>query len=326
MLDDVLHFFSIEADYDLNLMKSNQQLSSLTADILLHLDTVYEAVKPDMVLVQGDTTTAMAGALSAFYRKITVVHVEAGLRSFDRYEPFPEEINRRMIGQIAGYHFCPTNKALKNLKKESLAGEKYVVGNTVIDALVLAQKIMAEKEHLYKTRFSFVQAHKRYLLVTIHRRENFGEPLESIGKALEDIMTAYPDTEVIIPVHPNPNVKSFIENKFREHKQVHLLSPLPYDDLIWIMSKCFFVLTDSGGIQEEAPSLGKPVLVVRNVTERMEGIEAGTAVLVGNKHDKIVNAMQLLLDSELAYKAMTNISNPYGDGKSSQRICEILIT
>lgn len=325
MLDDVLHFFSIKADYDLNLMKPNQQLSSLTAAILLKLDEVYESVNPDLVIVQGDTTTAMAGALAAFYRKISVAHVEAGLRSFELYEPFPEEINRRMIGQIAAYHFCPTSKAYSNLEKENLPGKKIVVGNTVIDALLLAKKIMSEKEGIYGEKFSFVQAHKRYILVTIHRRENFGEPLKAIGKSLEDMVAAYKNVEVVIPVHPNPNVKSFMEDTFSNNEKVHLLSALPYDELIWLMNKSFFVVTDSGGIQEEAPSLGKPVLVVRNVTERMEGVDAGTALLVGNEYDKLYAAMKLLLDSEAAYGAMSSVSNPYGDGESSKRICEILI-
>ena len=324
MLDSVLDFFSIVPDYDLNLMIENQQLSSLTASVLIGVDNVLQGCNPSLVIVQGDTTTAMAAALSAFYRMIKVAHVEAGLRSRNLYEPFPEEINRKIIAQVASLHFAPTKNSFENLITEQVLGKSFVTGNTVIDALLRAKTIIENKAADYRDKFSFINKDKKFILVTMHRRENFGEPINDICKAILEITEQYPDTEFIIPVHPNPRVKNFIENFFKDNKKVHLLPALAYDDLIWIMMNAYFVLTDSGGIQEEAPALAKPVLVLRNVTERMEGIDAGTAILAGNKYENVLLNMQLLLHSEEKYAAMAKEENPYGKGDSSKIICDII--
>lgn len=323
MLDQVLRFFSIVPDYDLNVMTENQSLFSLTANSLTLLDGVIERDKPDMIIVQGDTSTAFVSALAGFYKKIKVTHVEAGLRSFSKYSPFPEEVNRVLISHIADCHFAPTEKARANLLKEGISGKNiFVVGNTVVDALFRGLDIVKEDEKKFRDYFEFVDFSKKVILVTGHRRESFGKPFEHICHALKEI--AQEDVEIVYPVHLNPNVRGQVYPILGGVKNIHLIEPLEYPYLIWLMAKSYMVLTDSGGIQEEAPSLGKPVLVMRDVTERTEGIEAGTARLVGTDRKKIVESMQALLNNKNEYERMAKSINPYGDGKTSIRIKDII--
>lgn len=329
MLDQVLDFFDIKADYDLNLMRDNQSLFNITAESIIELESVYDDFNPDIVLVQGDTTTAFTGSLSAFYRKIEIGHVEAGLRSGNKYAPYPEEINRVLIGHIADYHFAPTEKAKQNLSNEGIRENVWIVGNTVIDALFLGLKLLEENKELkteiegyFESMFDFQR--EKIILVTGHRRESFGEGFENICNALKEIAKLYPDLKIIYPVHLNPNVREPVNRILNGVKNIYLIEPLSYPYLIWLMSKCFLVLTDSGGIQEEAPSLGKPVLVMREVTERVEGIQAGIAKLVGTKKENILKAVQDLIEHPLEYQRMAKAINPYGDGKASERIVDIL--
>ena len=323
MLDQVLRFFSIVPDYDLNIMEENQNLFTVTAKSLRLLEKAINESLPDLIIVQGDTTTAFAGALAGFYKKIKVAHVEAGLRSFDRLSPFPEEMNRIMIGQIADYHFAPTKKAGQNLVREGIPHRSiHVVGNTVIDALFMGLSIVEKNEKRFYDHFRFLDLSKRILLVTGHRRESFGKPFENICRALKEI--ARNDVEIVYPVHLNPNVRGHVYPILRGIRNIHLIEPLAYPHLIWLMSKSYLVLTDSGGIQEEAPSLGKPVLVMRDVTERTEGIEAGTAILVGTNRKRIVESALTLLSDKGEYGKMAKRRNPYGDGKASERIRGII--
>jgi len=329
MLDQVLNFFAIKPDYDLNLMRDNQSLFNITSDSIIELEKVYNDFNPDLVLVQGDTTTSFTGALSAYYKKIKVAHIEAGLRSGNKYSPFPEEINRVLVGHIADYHFAPTEKAKQNLYNEGIRENVWVVGNTVIDALFLGLRILEENEELrskielyFDEMFDFQR--EKIILVTGHRRESFGEGFENICNALKEIAESCPDLKIIYPVHLNPNVREPVNRILNGVKNIYLIEPLQYPYLIWLMSKCFMVLTDSGGIQEEAPSLGKPVLVMREVTERVEGIEAGTARLVGTNKDNIIEAVKSLLENSSEYQEMAKAINPYGDGLASKRIVEVL--
>lgn len=325
MLDQILEFFEIKPDYDLNLMKQNQTLFDITANGLLSVNKVLNEYRPDLVFVQGDTTTVLISSLAAFYNKIKVAHLEAGLRSENKYSPFPEEINRVLTTHIADFHFAPTVKAKKNLNRENVKKNIWVVGNTVIDALFLGLDIIKQKgEDKYKSFFNFIDFSKRIILVTGHRRESFGTPFENICNALKHIAESRDDVEIVYPVHLNPNVRKPVNQILKGMKRVHLIEPLDYPHLIWLMSKCYLVLTDSGGIQEEAPSLGKPVLVMRDVTERMEGVKAGNARLVGTNFDKITKETFLLLDNKYFYNKMSKAKNPYGDGKSSERIVDIL--
>jgi len=325
MLDQVLNFFGISPHYDLNLMKPNQSLFSLTADIIKSLEGVLSDFDPDLIFVQGDTTTAFAGALTGFYKKIKIAHIEAGLRSQNKYSPFPEEVNRILVGHIADYHFAPTEKAKENLIKEGINKNIWVVGNTVIDALFLGLKLIKTQgeEHYYKY-FHYVDFSKKIILVTGHRRESFGEPFKKICFALREIANAFQDIEIVYPVHLNPNVRKPVNEILKKHLRIHLIEPLEYPYLIWLMNKSYLVLTDSGGIQEEAPSLGKPVLVMRDVTERTEGIEAGTARLVGTDKEKIVSETVKLLENRQEYHSLAQAVNPYGDGKSSIKIRKIV--
>jgi UDP-N-acetylglucosamine 2-epimerase (non-hydrolysing) len=323
MLDQVLKFFSISPYYDLNIMAENQGLFAVTAKALRLLEGVIEESRPDLIIVQGDTTTAFAGALAGFYKKIKVAHVEAGLRSFDKFSPFPEEMNRILAGHIADYHFAPTENARKNLLKENISEENiFVVGNTVIDALLMGLDLAKKNEKRFHEYFRFLDFSRRILLVTGHRRESFGRPFENICRALKDI--AGNDVEIVYPVHLNPNVRGQVYPILGSTKNIHLIGPLEYPLLIWLMSKSHLILTDSGGIQEEAPSLGKPVLVLRDVTERTEGIEEGTAVLVGTDRRRITETARMLLYNRAEYKKMAKRRNPYGDGKASERICGII--
>ena len=322
MLDQVLNFFNIKADYDLNLMKPNQTLFDITTAALKGLKIVLDDCEPDLVFVQGDTTTAFIGALASFYNKVKVVHIEAGLRSFNKYSPFPEEINRSLVARLADYHFAPTEKAKNNLLKEGVKDNVHVVGNTVIDALFMGLDIIKSRNDEYENLLieKGVDFSKRIVLVTGHRRESFGEPFEDICLALKEISRIFDDVQILYPVHLNPNVKECVYRILGDNKRVCLIEPVDYPTIIFLMSKCYLILTDSGGIQEEAPALGKPVLVMRDVTERVDGNEAGTAKLVGTNKEVIVNeAKELLVDSDV-YGDMARASNPYGDGKTCERI------
>lgn len=325
MLDQINTFFGIKGDYDLNLMKPNQTLFDIVSGCLLGLKDVLETEKPDLVFVQGDTSTVLAGALSAYFYKIPVAHLEAGLRSGDKYSPFPEEGNRILTGHIADFHFAPTDRAVWNLQGEGITKNVYKVGNTVIDALHLGLDLIKKSdEGVYRNFFSFLDFSKRVILVTGHRRESFGGGFEHICKAIAHIADCHADVQFVYPMHFNPNVREPVMKWLSGKANVHLIEPLDYPYLIWLMEKCFFVLTDSGGIQEEAPALGKPVLVMRDVTERQEGVEAGTAKLVGTDCQAIVDNAELLLADSAAYQKMANAVNPYGDGTTSRQIAEIL--
>ncbi len=326
MLDQVLSFFEIKVDYDLNVMKPNQTLHELTSNLISKITTdILLKESFDLVFVQGDTTTVLAGALAAFYQKIQIVHIEAGLRSGDMLSPFPEEMNRVLTSRIASFHFCPTDTSKENLTKENIKDNVYVVGNTVIDALLMGLgKIDSAKEEALLSQFSFIDFSKKLLLVTCHRRENFGKPFEEICEALLTISKTYDESvEIVYPVHLNPNVKEIASKKLIANN-IKLIAPLDYPELIWMMNKSNIIITDSGGIQEEAPSLGKPVLVLREVTERMEGVDAGTAILVGSDKSKIVLETQKLLEDSSYYSQIATASNPYGSGDTSQKIREII--
>ncbi len=324
MLDQVLSLFELRPDYDLDIMQKNQSLTYITAAALQKLEGVVSVVQPHMVLVQGDTTTTMAGSLAAFYHKIPLGHVEAGLRTGDRYAPFPEEINRRINSVIAELHFAPTTEARGNLLREGIpAGSIHVTGNTVIDAL----KTTVQKEFVFPqpalNALDF-QRH-RVLLVETHRRENLGAPLESICQALQELLQAYPDVVIVFPVHKNPAVRDVVYRSLRDHPRAFLFEPLDPFSFHNLMDRAHFILTDSGGIQEEAPALGKPVLVLRRVTERPEALEAGTALLVGTEKEAICAAARRLLDDPAAYRAMARAANPYGDGEASRRIVQHIL-
>jgi UDP-N-acetylglucosamine 2-epimerase (non-hydrolysing) len=322
MLEQVMVFFGIRADYELQLMQQNQSLYHTTANGLLKLEEVIHEVAPDVVLVQGDTTTAFVGALSAFYKKIKVAHVEAGLRSWNKYSPYPEEVNRKMISTIADFHFAPTEKAKSNLLAEGCTEGIFVTGNTVIDALLWGVD-QVRKDNRIASAFSYLDKNKKTILVTGHRRESFGEAFENICDASLHLAT-HPDVEIVYPVHLNPNVRDIVFRKLSNQRNIHLIEPLDYPHLIWLMDQSYLVLTDSGGIQEEAPSLGKPVLVMREVTEREEGIIANTAKLVGTSKEKIIEETEALLNNLAKYQLMANAVNPYGKGDSSQIIADIL--
>jgi UDP-N-acetylglucosamine 2-epimerase (non-hydrolysing) len=326
MLDQVLSFFEIQVDYDLNVMKPNQTLHELTSNLISKITSdILLQEHFDLVFVQGDTTTVLAGALAAFYQKIKIVHIEAGLRSGDMLSPFPEEMNRVLTSRIASFHFCPTEASEENLAKENIKDHVYVVGNTVIDALLMGlKKIDASKETELFSKFDFIDFSKKVILVTCHRRENFGKPFEEICDALLEISSSYKESvEIVYPVHLNPNVKEVAQKKLIANN-IKLITPLDYPELIWMMNKSNIIVTDSGGIQEEAPSLGKPVLVLREVTERMEGVDAGTAILVGSDKVKIVLETKKLLEDQSYYSQIATASNPYGDGTTSEKIKEII--
>ncbi|WP_456373026.1 non-hydrolyzing UDP-N-acetylglucosamine 2-epimerase [Thiolapillus sp.] len=324
MLDQVLDFFQIDVDYDLDLMTDGQTLTQLTARCLIALEHPLAEFQPDVVFVQGDTTTVLAGALASFYQHIPVAHIEAGLRSGNRYSPFPEELNRMLAGRLADYHFAPTPAAVASLAAEGIRDNVWMVGNTVIDALQDALAILRQGEETMTRHFPFLEEHNKLILVTGHRRESFGEPFEDICRALSDIAAAHDDVQIVYPVHLNPNVQEPVHRLLAGHDNVHLIEPLDYARLVWLMSKAWLVLTDSGGIQEEAPSLGVPVLVMREVTERMEGVQAGTAKLVGTDRQLIVREALKLIEDEAAHAAMANAVNPYGDGTAARQIVAIM--
>lgn len=322
MLDQVLSIFGLRPDIDLNLMQKNQRLDELTVKSIKLLSKVIMQVNPDLVLVQGDTTTAMAAALAAFYKKIAIGHIEAGLRTNNIYNPFPEEINRRIISALSTYNFAPTRKAKAALLKEGAKKETiYFTGNTIVDAL----KMIVKEKKCTDLNYPSPLRGKRIILVTAHRRESFGEPLKNICYALKRITERNPDVKIIYPVHLNPNVRRTVYGILNNLDRIHLTSPLGYPEFIRILNRCYLVLTDSGGIQEEAPVLGKPVLVLRNETERPEGIEANVAKLVGTDPNTIITNVELLLNNPHKYKKMSKLTALYGDGLAATRIARIIL-
>ena len=331
MLDQVLEVFGIMPDYDLNIMAPNQDLYDITSKVLLGLRDVLKDFAPDVVLVHGDTTTSMAASLAAFYRQIAVAHVEAGLRTYDMLSPWPEEMNRQVTDRICTYYFAPTGQSRQNLLRENIEEKKiFVTGNTVIDALLMAVDIIATKtgmeEQIHKEiqEKGYTVGERDYILVTGHRRENFGEGFLHICKAIRELASKYPDIDIVYPVHLNPNVQKPVYELLSGLDNVFLISPLDYLPFIYAMQHSILLLTDSGGVQEEAPSLGKPVLVMRNTTERPEAVEAGTVKLVGTDAETIVgNVVELLRNKEL-YKRMSETHNPYGDGQACERIVNAL--
>jgi len=328
MLDQVLYLFKIRPDYDLNLMKVGQTLQSITRDIIEMITPVLESFRPDYVLVHGDTTTTFAAALAAFYLRIKVGHIEAGLRTGDIYSPWPEEGNRKLTTQLAHFHFAPTNESRDNLLAENVNAERVTVtGNTVIDALLIVKERLANDRALadeMKRAFPALQSDRRMVLVTAHRRENFGDGILAICDAIRRLSAHYPDVDFVYPVHLNPQVKLPAERALSGIANVHLLSPQDYLPFVYLMSRATLILTDSGGIQEEAPSLGKPVLVMRDTTERPEAVAAGTVRLVGADADRIVAVSCELLEDSAFYDEMARAHNPYGDGRACARIVEFL--
>lgn len=326
MLDQVLDFFEIKPDYDLDLMKPNQNLYTLTADIITGLKPVLEEFKPDFVYVHGDTSTSAVAGLAAFYAGAKVCHVEAGLRTHNKRSPFPEEMNRQLTGRLADFHFAPTSQSKENLLLENIKEESILVtGNTVIDALLDSSERVAtiqneEIEHLK----SIVESDKKLVLVTGHRRENHGQGFINICEALKEIATTNPDVQIIYPVHLNPNVQKPVNEILSGITNIKLIDPLAYPAFVWLMGQSYMIITDSGGVQEEAPSLGKPVLVMRDTTERPEAVEAGTVILVGTDKEQIVSQAQSLLTDTCRYQSMTALHNPYGDGKACARIAEFI--
>ena len=324
MLDQVLELFDIKPDYDLNIMQAGQTLYDITTRALMGLKEVIEEAKPDMVLVHGDTTTTFAGSLAAFYAQVPVGHVEAGLRTGNKYSPYPEEMNRKLTGAIADMHFAPTTTSRENLLKENVAPETIVVtGNTVIDAL---QTTVKEDYEFSDAEFNKIFARgNRLILMTTHRRENLGEPMRNVYKALRKVLETHADVEAIFPVHKNPKVREIVEEELGNLDRVHLIEPMDYEPFANLMGKVDIVLTDSGGIQEEAPALGKPVLVLRDTTERPEAVEAGTVKLIGTAYEDVLRETNLLLDDSAHYKKMAEAANPYGDGKACERIIRAIL-
>lgn len=319
MLDQVLHLFGITPDYDLNIMSAGQTLYDVTEKALRGLQKVLEEAKPDLVLVHGDTTTTFAGALAAFYAQIPVGHVEAGLRTGNKYSPFPEEMNRKLTGALADYHFAPTATSKANLLRENVPEAKIVVtGNTVIDAL----KTTVKKDYRFDddALHEVLDSGKRLILMTTHRRENLGEPMRHVYKALCEVLRTHPGVEAIFPVHKNPKVRQIVNEELGHLPQVHLIEPLDYEPFANLMARVDIVLTDSGGIQEEAPALGKPVLVLRDTTERPEAVSAGTVKLIGTAYEDVLRETNLLLDDAVHYRSMAEAVNPYGDGEACARI------
>lgn len=327
MLDNVMNFFGIQADYDLNIMQKNQSLEMLSSKLLLKVSAVLDDYQPDLVLVHGDTTTSFITALSAFYKKIDVAHIEAGLRTNDIYSPFPEEVNRQLTARIAKFHFAPTLQAKTNLIQEGITPQNiFVVGNSVIDSLFLTLHLIQQDnlEQHFQQIFQYPVGDNRIVLITGHRRENFGEGFLNICHAVKELADKYPNVDFVYPVHLNPNVQTPVKTILSDIKNVFLIEPLNYESFVYLMSRSYLILTDSGGIQEEAPSLGKPVLVMRDTTERPEAIQNGTVKLVGTSKNTIIESVSTLLESIQAYEAMATSSNPYGDGTTCEQIVNIL--
>jgi UDP-N-acetylglucosamine 2-epimerase (non-hydrolysing) len=337
MLDQVLNLFEIKPDYDLNIMKRGQDLFDVTSDVLIGLRDVLGKVKPDLVLVHGDTTTSFSAALAAFYKQVTVGHIEAGLRTNNIYSPWPEELNRQVVGKIAKYHFSPTTSCKENLLNEGVSEKKvYVTGNTVIDALLFANERINSNNHITEkiienlNNFGYdvnrIKDSKKLVLITGHRRENFGEGFENICKGIKELSAKFPSVDFVYPMHLNENVRKPIQRIFKDNKNenIFFIEPLEYLEFVYLMGQSYLILTDSGGIQEEAPSLGKPVLVMRDNTERPEAVTAGGVKLVGTVTETIVDEVTDLLNNSSYYSMMSNVSNPYGDGTASQEIVKII--
>jgi UDP-N-acetylglucosamine 2-epimerase (non-hydrolysing) len=327
MLDQVLDIANIKPAFDLDVMQKNQTLDSLMTRLVMKLGRVFDQEKPDRVLVHGDTLTTMAATISAYFRKIPVGHVEAGLRSGDIYSPWPEEVNRKVTGAIADLHFAPTDLAADALRRENVADDQiFVTGNTVIDALLATTEIIRGRPELANGLDGLAQRFegKKILAVTSHRRENFGDGMRSIAESIFEVAKR-PDVAVIFPLHPNPNVRTHMERRLSGLDNVALIEPLDYPHFVRLLGLAYLVLTDSGGVQEEAPSLGKPVLVMRDNTERPEGVQAGTALLVGTNHERIASELNRLLDDSAAYNRMAQTHNPFGDGRAAMRIADVLV-
>ena len=326
MLDQVLNAFNVTADYDLNLMAPNQTLGMVTARATKGLDEVYSTVKPDVALVQGDTTTAFCGALVGHYHKVKIGHVEAGLRTGNKFSPFPEEINRRLVGRLADLHFPPTDHSKQALLSEGVdPATIFVTGNTVIDTLFLTRDRVVETIPEDAKPLVGIAEGKKLVLVTGHRRESHGQGFENICSAIRQVADAHEDAVFVYPVHLNPNVQEPVNRLLGGHDRIHLIAPLSYEPFVWLLNESDIVLTDSGGVQEEAPSFGKPVLVMRDTTERPEGVTAGNAKLVGTSVEKIVSEMTELLTNPSAYAAMSEAQNPYGDGTASKQIADAIV-
>lgn len=322
MLDQVLNLFAIKPDFDLNIMSEGQTLFDITSRALLGLDKVFTSAKPDVVLVHGDTTTTFAGALAAYYHQIEVGHVEAGLRTQNKFSPYPEEMNRRLTGSLTDLHFAPTETAKQNLLREGTDAEKiFVTGNTVIDALYQTVR----EDFKFPDELRRVDFSKRVILVTTHRRENLGEPMRHVYKALKNLVDDLPDVEIIFPVHKNPKVREVVNEELGGLDRVFLTDPLDYEPFANLMNRATLILTDSGGVQEEAPALGKPVLVLRDTTERPEAVHAGTVKLIGTNQDKVYGAAKILLTNAAQYRKMAEARSPYGDGHAAERIVKALL-
>ena len=322
MLDSVMEIFGLHADYDLNIMQKQQTLSSITTRALLGMETVLEEAKPDLVLVHGDTSTTFAGALAAFYHKIPVGHVEAGLRTYDRYSPFPEEMNRTLVGDIAALHFSPTAANAENLRREAVRGEIFVTGNTVIDAMRTTVRDDFRFSDPALNALDFENS--RVIVLTCHRRENYGQPMHDILRAVRRVVETHPDVEVVYPVHLSPAVRACAQEELGGVPGVHLIDPIDVEQMHNLMARCHFVMTDSGGLQEEAPALGKPVLVLRRETERPEAVAAGTVRLAGVEYDAVVRHACELLEQPDTYRRMAQAVNPYGDGNACARIADAI--
>lgn len=322
MLDSVMEIFSLQGDYDLNIMEKRQTLSTITTKTLLGMEKVMEQCRPDMILVHGDTSTTFAGALAAFYHQVPVGHVEAGLRTWDKYSPFPEEMNRTLVGDIAELHFSPTKANADNLRREAIGGKIFITGNTAIDAM----RYTVQKDYSFNTEIlnQLDFENRRIVVVTCHRRENYGEPMEQIMKAIAEVVRLHTDVDVVYPVHLSPVVRECAAKYLGGKERIYLIDPLDVQEMHNLIARCYMVMTDSGGLQEEAPALGKPVLVMRRETERPEAIAAGTAKLAGVKYEDVLKEANTLLDSEEAYTAMAKAVNPYGDGRACKRIAQAI--
>ena len=322
MLDSVMDIFGLKANFDLNIMEKRQTLSTITTKTLLGMENVFAEAKPDLVLVHGDTSTTFAGALAAFYHQIKVGHVEAGLRTWDKYSPFPEEMNRTLVGDIADLHFSPTRANAENLRREAIAGEIFITGNTAI----VAMRYTVRSDYRFTTELlnELDFEHRRIIAVTCHRRENYGKPMQDIMHAILEVVERHPDVEVVYPVHLSPVVRECAFPILGGHDRIHLIDPIDVEEMHNLIARCCFVMTDSGGLQEEAPALGKPVLVMRRETERPEAAAAGTAKLAGIEKDVIVSMADELLDSPEAYAKMAKAVNPYGDGRACARIVQAI--
>lgn len=322
MLDSVMEIFKLKGDYDLNIMQKQQTLSSITTRAILGMETVLQEAKPDLILVHGDTSTTFAGALAAFYQQIPVGHVEAGLRTYDKYSPFPEEMNRTLVGDIAELHFSPTTANAENLKKEAIKGEIFITGNTVIDAM----KTTVREDYRFSTEIlnELDFENRRVIVLTCHRRENYGKPMHDILSAVRKLVEAHPEIEVVYPVHLSPAVRQCAQEELGGKDRVHLIDPVDVEEMHNLMARCYFVMTDSGGLQEEAPAMGKPVLVLRKETERPEAVAAGTVKLAGVEHEEVLRLATELLEDPALYARMAHAVNPYGDGEACGRIADAI--